>query len=480
MTGVDVLAVGNVVDPLAVEGLGVQGVHHGVAGQLTVAGVAPALQMGAVGGDTGVEIAQLGVQVSVIQPVQRLVVTGKIGGDVHAAVDRQNTLRHRRADDLQIAEGKPGKHGPDLPPGPVTDEGHMLAMMEGHVRGAVRVPLFGAPNRHGFAGLAGQRQHRQAGAVASGVVADGVPVPVQFGDGQQRLQTVGGAACEQVVGNHRRGGPGVGPAAVVKIGAKAPVVKAGEVLILMGIEIVGLDIAVADPVVFGGDNFGHTPVRFHCQPENRLGAAVGRMIWAPVAAVVGIPAAAEMDGQYVLTLPQQIRHLVFRHIDPAAGLDLVFGIVFPGFVVGGQGEKFVVRHGLAVEIRVEKAKAQHPQPGGTDAGKPEGTAENGEQRKTTGIRRPGGLTGIGPGPDPKGRGKYFGLLHGNAPFLKVPPLYHSLHKKKRQNIKIIEKLPKNAETCECSARRTIKQEAHLAEFLRQDVLPCFIFAKSGV
>ena len=84
-----------------------------MAGELAVAGVAAAFYVGAVGGDAGVHVAELGVYIRAVDPVQNVAVG--IEGRRNRNVGVNLAYKHffGLALNNKISESEPGERGAD-------------------------------------------------------------------------------------------------------------------------------------------------------------------------------------------------------------------------------------------------------------------------------------------------------------------------------------------------------------------------------
>ena len=171
MAGIYVLAVADITDPFPVEGFGIQDGHSCAAHQLAVTGIAPALQMGAVGRNAGMHIAQLGIDKRVKQPIKRNIVALEGGSHIRIRMNDSGTQHLRLALYLDIAVGKPGKHGPDDPSGAV---GYKLSLLHTPAvdlpQGAVRHEQLRHRDPDPGTLRSCKPQNRQVGAVFADVI----------------------------------------------------------------------------------------------------------------------------------------------------------------------------------------------------------------------------------------------------------------------------------------------------------------------
>ena len=88
--------------------------QHGRLGAgLTVSGVAQTLSVRTVGGDASVEVAQLGAQIGIVEPVDDLIIASEGGGDGQIGVDVEDGGGEILGDTFhrEIAEAVEDEHG---------------------------------------------------------------------------------------------------------------------------------------------------------------------------------------------------------------------------------------------------------------------------------------------------------------------------------------------------------------------------------
>ena len=353
VTAEGVLTVPDVPHPLFVEGLGAQSGQHRVAGELTVTRVASALQMGAVRGVARVHIAEHGVEEGLVGPVEGLVVALKGGGGGQVGVDHLDSPGLGPADDLKAAEAVPRELGLDYPPRAVGGHQEPLTVVVGLVQAAVGKGLFGEENRYGLPRRGGNFQNGVARGVLPAVVDNAAVLTLsQLGNGQGLDQGVGGAVGGLVLGVQILGQGGVGPAAVVEIHPEA--VGEGGVIVVLGLgEDVPRHKAVAHTAGLVRDEILGDALFLHRHAVDGLGETERT-------AVVGVPAAAEVDGDDILPLADVGGDIEMGHVDTVSRQHLLRGVT-AGLEVRGQGEEGIGIDTDAVDVALEKAQTQDVQ-----------------------------------------------------------------------------------------------------------------------
>ena len=348
-----VLAVSDVLHPLLVEGLGVQGSQHRVTGELTVARVASPLQVGAIRGMTRVHVAEHGVQEGLVCPVEGLVVAVKGGGGGYVGVDHLDPQGLCPADDLKATEAVPGKVGLDHPSRAVGDGDKALAVVVGHVEPPIGQGLLGEQDRHRLPGGGGELQDGVARGVLPAVVDLATVLSLtQTGNGQRFDEGVSGAARGAVFSIQIFGQGGVIPPAVVEVSPEA--VCIGGVVVMLGLgEGVARYEAPADAAGLVRDEIRRVRAALHRHAVDGLGEAEGT-------ASVGVPAAAVVDGDGVLPLASVRGDIEPGDVDAVGGQHLPRGIS-PRLKIRGQGEEGVGIDANAVDIALEEAQAQDVQ-----------------------------------------------------------------------------------------------------------------------
>ena len=402
MAGIYILAVADITNPLPVEGFGIQNSHARVAHQLAVTGITPALQMRTVGRNTGMHIAQLGIDKCVKQPIKRNVVAPEGSGHIRIRMDDPGAKQFCLSLYLDIAVSKPGKHGLDDPPGAV---GHKLRLLHTPAvdlpQGTVRHEQLRHSNLYPGTLRSGKPQNRQVGAVSTDIVDT---LHRGAGNRQHFKLPVRRAVSKQVLRIQRLGSHGVGPCAVIESKTQRRIVKTDVVVILVLGKVIGRYEAVADLVGAGRYDLLHSFPGFQDQPVDCLGISEAGVFES-------VPAAAKMKGQYILTGPDQFSHIVLRYIDPVTVNFFIDGVILTGFKIRGQGQKAVLGDLFAVDIAMIETQAQHTQSGFSHFTCRKMTAENGKVGHATGIQSSGSRCAVCTGADPLGLTKHGFLVH---------------------------------------------------------------------
>ena len=116
-------------------------------------------------------VAELGVDISLIDPVEGLIVGAEGGIDRHVCVNEFHALHLSLPGNGEVPEPEPLELRPDGFPFPVGGHCEPLPETVPLIGAAILVPLFGKIHRDCFPGFPFQTQHRPAGQVLPGVVA---------------------------------------------------------------------------------------------------------------------------------------------------------------------------------------------------------------------------------------------------------------------------------------------------------------------
>ena len=349
--GFRILAVEDVADPLAVEGLRVGHGHKRERGELSVAGVAQPLDMRAVGRNAGMQVAELGMERGPVDPVQHIVVGFKTARHGKIGVDELDRQRLGVALDREVAETEPGEVGRDDGAGFALD---FILLFEvvigiGHpvLRTLLREENRGKP-------LFPEPKNRDPRQILAGVVdLDPVALAKELGD-DGLDHAVGGTVGQKIVGLDRFGKRRVRKPALVEVGREDRGIEVGPVLEFVGRELVVDDVAGGDQVLFRRNEVAL--VGF--DPPDRLGVTPAALRLETVTGD-GVPAAAETDRDQVVARRNEVGDIVFGDVEPVSRQRFARGIVLPRLVVGKQRQKAVVGDLFAVDKTGEEAEPRH-------------------------------------------------------------------------------------------------------------------------
>ena len=111
MTAFFALAIGNVIEPFAIEFAAVKHKHNRFCAKLTVARVAETLSVRAVGGHTAMHIAKLCSDIGFKEPVEIFVIAFKRAGNGAIGMNNVNPYNLDIRINSEIAEAVPGEMG---------------------------------------------------------------------------------------------------------------------------------------------------------------------------------------------------------------------------------------------------------------------------------------------------------------------------------------------------------------------------------
>ena len=326
---------------------GVQNIHGGVADQLAVTGVTATLNVGTIGGDARVHIGKLGVDEGLEHPVQILVIALKVRRDRHIGMDHAGAQHLGAAFDAEIAEAEPGEFGLNDAFRSVRHDGKRLLVRVRRIETAAGGKLLREAHRDRFPARRIDPKHGIARRIQTAVVD--LPFAVRdLRHGKLAYELILRAIGRTVFGVKGLGQHRVLPRAVVKaFGKEILCIKTALPLVLH--EFVFVHVPLSDAAILTRHEIPRTVRILDHNAVNRLRKPVH-------AAIMGVPSAAVLHRERIVTVLDVGRDIELRNVDAVSAKHLAARIT-ARLVIRGQRQKGVGIHANAVDIAFEKAES---------------------------------------------------------------------------------------------------------------------------